>query len=175
MARRYCGVALTLRHGDNATALHILLHLGALAVACVGIAQLPSAVALWCVCWHAMGALTHVPESTPTDVEFWALCASVLGWWPPRSAGQQCGRHRWGYVVLAEAFCCSRPCVKACSEGRRAETPHLTRFSAVFSALSTQKEGCSQMYPGAYTPCQHWDCAYTFDHDTLYSFQKPFS
>ena len=86
--------------------LHILLHLGAFVVACAGIAQLPSAVAPW-VCWlaHAMGALTHVPESNPDrDVEFLGIVRVSLGVVACLvSAGQHwvVGVTGWGYVVLA--------------------------------------------------------------------------
>ena len=86
--------------------LHILLHLGALVVACVGIAQLPSAVAPWvCLLAHAMGALTHVPESNPErDVEFLGIVRVSLGVVACLvSAGQHwvVGVTGWGYVVLA--------------------------------------------------------------------------
>ena len=86
--------------------LHILLHLGALVVACVGIAQLPSAVAPWvCLLAHAMGALTHVPESNPErDVEFLGIVRVSLGVVACLvSAGQHwvLGVTGWGYVVLA--------------------------------------------------------------------------
>ena len=86
--------------------LHILLHLGALVVACAGIAQLPSAVAPWvCLLAHAMGALTHVPESNPDrDVEFLGIVRVSLGVVACLvSAGQHwvVGVTGWGYVVLA--------------------------------------------------------------------------
>ena len=86
--------------------LHILLHLGALVVACVGIGQLPSAVAPWvCLLAHAMGALTHVPESNPDrDVEFLGIVRVSLGVVACLvSAGQHwvVGVTGWGYVVLA--------------------------------------------------------------------------
>ena len=86
--------------------LHILLHLGALVVASVGIAQLPSAVAPWvCLLAHAMGALTHVPESNPDrDVEFLGIVRVSLGVVACLvSAGQHwvVGVTGWGYVVLA--------------------------------------------------------------------------
>ena len=86
--------------------LHILLHLGALVVACAGIAQLPSAVAPWvCLLAHAMGALTHVPESNPDrDVEFLGIVRVSLGVVACLvSAGQHwvLGVTGWGYVVLA--------------------------------------------------------------------------
>ena len=86
--------------------LHILLHLGALLVACVGISQLPSAVAPWvCLLAHAMGALTHMPESNPDrDVEFLVIVRVSLGVVACLvSAGQHwvVGVTGWGYVVLA--------------------------------------------------------------------------
>ena len=86
--------------------LHILLHLGAFVVACVGIAQLPSAVAPWvCLVAHAMGALTHLPESNPNqDVEFLGIVRVSLGVVACLvSAGQHwvVGVTGWGYVVLA--------------------------------------------------------------------------
>ena len=86
--------------------LHILLHLGALVVACAGIAQLPSAVAPWvCLLAHAMGALTHVPESNPDrDVEFLGIVRVSLGVVACLvSAGQHWvgGVTGWGHVVLA--------------------------------------------------------------------------
>ena len=86
--------------------LHILLHLGALVVACAGIAQLPSAVAPWvCLLAHAMGALTHVPESNPDrDVEFLGIVRVSLGVVACLvSAGQHwvVGVTGLGYLVLA--------------------------------------------------------------------------
>ena len=43
--------------------------------------QLPSAVAPWvCLVAHAMGALTHMPESNPNrDVEFLSIVRVSLG------------------------------------------------------------------------------------------------
>ena len=86
--------------------LHILLHLGTLAVACVGIAQLPSAVAPWvCLMAHGVSALTHLPESNPDrDVEFLGIVRISLGVVACLvSAGQHwvVGVTGWGYVVLA--------------------------------------------------------------------------
>ena len=86
--------------------LHILLHLAALVVACVGIAQLPSAVAPWvCLMAHAVGALTHLPESNPDrDVEFLGIVRVSVGMVACLvSAGQHwvVGVTGWGYVVLA--------------------------------------------------------------------------
>ena len=80
--------------------LHILLHLGALVVACVGIAQLPSAVAPWVCCWPTPWAPSPTcPNPTPTGTwNSWASCASALGWWlascPQDNIGS--GRHWMG-------------------------------------------------------------------------------
>lgn len=86
--------------------LHILLHLFALGVALAGVAHLPSAVAPWvCLAAHAMGALTHVPESNPDrDVEFLGIVRVSLGVVACLvSAGQHwvVGVTGWGYLVLA--------------------------------------------------------------------------
>ena len=86
--------------------LHMLLHFCALGVAGVGLIQLSSAVAPWvCLIAHAMGALTHLPESNPSrDVEFLGIVRVSLGVVACLvSAGQHwvVGVTGVGYVVLA--------------------------------------------------------------------------
>ena len=86
--------------------LHILLHLVAFGVALAGVVQLPSAVAPWvCLVAHAMGGLTHLPESNPNrDVEFLGIVRVSLGVVACLvSAGQHwvVGITGWGYVLLA--------------------------------------------------------------------------
>ena len=86
--------------------LHILLHLFALGLALAGVVQLPSAVAPWvCMAAHAVGALTHMPESNPDrDVEFLGIVRVSLGVVACLvSAGQHwvVGVTGLGYLVLA--------------------------------------------------------------------------
>ena len=61
--------------------VHAALHLGGVALAWIGIAMLPSAVAPWvCLASHGAGALTHRLEATPgRDTEFLGIVRVSLG------------------------------------------------------------------------------------------------
>ena len=60
--------------------VHLLCHLLGTALALVGIAGLPSAVAPWvCAASHGLGAWTHRPESDPArDTEFLGIVRTSL-------------------------------------------------------------------------------------------------
>ena len=154
------GVAhLLLRHGDNATTPS---HLVASRRARGGVRGHRSIAlrrgALGVLLAHAMGALTHVPESNPDrDVEFLGIVRVSLGWWLascPRDNIGSWASPDGAMSCSPEAFCCSRPCVRGLLKGlTRAETPHLTRFSAVFPGLINTKERVvHKMHPGAPHP-----------------------
>ena len=61
--------------------VHAAIHLVGVALALIGIAMLPSAVAPWvCLVSHGAGAFTHRMEATPgRDTEFLAIVRVSLG------------------------------------------------------------------------------------------------
>lgn len=61
--------------------VHVALHLTGVALALIGIAMLPSAVAPWvCLASHGAGAYTHRLEATPgRDTEFLGIVRVSLG------------------------------------------------------------------------------------------------
>jgi hypothetical protein len=61
--------------------VHAALHLTGVALALIGIAMLPSAVAPWvCLASHGAGAYTHRLEATPgRDTEFLGIVRVSLG------------------------------------------------------------------------------------------------
>ena len=61
--------------------VHAAIHLAGMALALIGIAMLPSAVAPWvCLASHGAGAFTHRLEATPgRDTEFLGIIRVSLG------------------------------------------------------------------------------------------------